>query len=133
MSGCLSHTARRRPRGVTLMEVLATLVLVGIILPVAMRGVTIAMHAAANARQQSEATMLAEMKLNELIAARDPDFAGSSGDFGPDRPEYRWQVRTAGEDFKTYEVTVAVSWETRGGERSVQLSTLIYPESYSTP
>ena len=54
-------------RGFTLVEVLATLVLLGIILPIAMRGVSMAMAAASNARRTAEATSLAEAKLNMLL------------------------------------------------------------------
>src|SRR4051794_38319604 len=73
------HTPRQRrgsaalPRramraGFTLIEVLATLVLLGIILPAAMRGVSIGLAMASHARHVTEAAQLAEAKLNELVA-----------------------------------------------------------------
>ena len=62
-----------KDEGFTLVEVLATLVLMGIVIPVAMHGVSIAMSAASNARKTAEAATLAETKLNELLVLRESD------------------------------------------------------------
>ena len=71
---------RRRPAtrrgGFTLIEVLATMLLLGIVLPVAMRGVSVALSAAGTARHLSEAAVLAEAKLNELAT---PGASGAAG------------------------------------------------------
>jgi general secretion pathway protein I len=117
---------------VTLVEVLATLVLVGIVLPVAMHGITLSMQAASRARHTTEAGQLAEAKLNELLVLRDPTTLTGSGDFGEDWPEYRWTSAYLAADYNTYEVTVTVLWTERGQERSVALTTLIYPSSSTT-
>ncbi len=119
----------RHCRGVTLMEVLATLLLVAIVLPVAMEGVTISMQAAARARHQTEAAALAEMKLNEILAARSTSLLSGSGDFGVDYPDYRWEITAVSQDLNLYEVTVIIRWTERGMERSYQLSSLVYPDN----
>lgn len=114
--------------GVTLMEVLATLLLVAIVLPAVMQGVTVSMQAAARARHQTEAAALAEMKLNELLARSTSVNTGSS-DFGIDYPNYRWETAAVSRDLGLYEVAVVIHWTERGIERSYQLTSLIYPDA----
>lgn len=119
----------RRHRAFTLVEVLATLVLVGVVLPVAMRGVTISMQLAARSRHLSEAGELAASKLSEALVLRDPNSFNGTGDFGTQWPEYRWEMRGQLADQSLYEVSVVVSWVEQGEERSVQLTTLVYPST----
>lgn len=127
-------TCRPRPgiRGFTLVEVLATLVFIGIVLPVAMRGITVTLQATANARHKVEAAQLAEGKLNELLVIRDPASFNASGDFGIDWPEYRWDSRGQLTEMSVYEVTVNVYWTEQNQERSLPLTTFIYPEQTAT-
>jgi prepilin-type N-terminal cleavage/methylation domain-containing protein len=113
-------------RGFTLIEVLATLVLLGIVLPVAMRGLSVALAAAGTARHTSEAAVLAEAKLNELAAAAATGGAASgSGDFGDEAHGYRWTATTAAADLNLTELSVTVSWLERGAERSLVVTTLV--------
>lgn len=87
---------RRRGGGFTLVEVLAALMLVAIVLPVAMRGVTVATAAASSARHRNEAAALAQSKLDELLAnmqvQQSQMNSSMSGDFGADWPEYQWSA-----------------------------------------
>jgi type II secretion system protein I len=81
-----------RSRGFTLVEVLATMALMGIALPVLMEGLSVATNCAQVARQRTEAAALAESQLNEIVAAGNfTTGASDSGDFGADWPEYHWQ------------------------------------------
>jgi type II secretion system protein I len=118
-----------RHSGVTLVEVLAALVLVAIVLPVVMQGLTLSMRAASRARHQAEAARLAESKLNELLVLRDTAALTSTGDFGERWPEYAWRSESATRDHGLYEVTVTVAWTERGQERTASLSTLMLPSS----
>jgi general secretion pathway protein I len=117
-------------RAFTLVEALATLVLVAIVLPVAMRGVSLALAAAGHARRQVEAAALAEAKLNDLVvtsAWRDADL---SGDFGDDHPGYTWSAEvTERDEASLRQLDVRVAWISRGAERSVTLSTLVRVET----
>jgi prepilin-type N-terminal cleavage/methylation domain-containing protein len=115
---------RRRSRGFTLVEVLATLVLLGIILPIAMQGVSMAMAAASNARRTSEATTLAETKLNELVADGTWASGSLSGDFAPTQPEYQWACLTQQRDYGLTEVAIRVTWTDRGHVREMIVATL---------
>lgn len=128
---------RRRSRGFTLPEVLATLVIVGIVLPVAMRGITVSMRAAGEARHKTEAGQLAQQKLNELLLDRSSSssFSGS-GDFGETFPEYKWESTSGTASLNTTtevdEVAVTVKWTAQGAERSVTLTTLVFPQTSTT-
>ena len=116
-----------RRRGFTLVEILATLVLVAIILPVAMSGISLALNVADESRRQTEATSLAQTKMAEIVAGQQWQAASLAGDFAPDRPEYRWvsQVRDwQGTTLK--ELDVQVFWRHGNRDRSVALSTLVY-------
>ena len=119
------RSARRR--GLTLIEVLATIVLMGIVLPVAMHGISLCLASASVARQKSEAAALAEAKLNELVATGDWQYGMTSGDFGEAWPEFHWTGGTsAWSDPTVQQLSVRVFWVGRGQERDVTLTTLVY-------
>ena len=127
MSRAAVRSSRVR-RGFTLVEVLATLVLIGIVLPVAMRGLTVALQATANSRNRVEAAQLASAKINELLVGRDVATFNASGDFGEEWPEYRWDSTGQAGEWNLYTVTVNVHWTERGQDRSLPLTTWIYPD-----
>jgi general secretion pathway protein I len=113
--------------GFTLPEVLATLLLVAIVLPSVMQGISLATAAAGTARQRSEATALAESKLNELTATSQWQSGGLSGDFGPDWPGYTWQAEAQSwVEPSARQLHVHVRWYARGRDYDVTLSTLVY-------
>jgi prepilin-type N-terminal cleavage/methylation domain-containing protein len=127
---CRATHARRG--GFTLIEVLATLVLLGIVMPVAMRGVSLALAASSIARRTAEATSLAEMKLNELVADGTWQTGGTGGDFADqNQPDYRWTCENVSRDYGTHEVILHVIWTQRGQERILSLATLVYPDAYA--
>jgi type II secretory pathway pseudopilin PulG len=123
------RTQRVSRRAFTLVEALATLVLVAIILPVAMRGISLAIAAASHARHQVQASALAEAKLAELVATASWQEADLAGDFGGDHPGYAWAADvTEREEAALRQLDVHVVWVERGAERAVTLSTLVYVE-----
>lgn len=120
---------RRRARGFTLVEVLATVALIAIVLPVAMYGIQLCMQTASAARRQAEAATLAQSKLQELTAmAAVPTAAvgNQSGDFSPDFPDYKWQATTSDIDTNLEQLDVRVSWVARNQERELTVSTWVY-------
>ena len=125
----------RRPRkshGISLIEVLATLVLIGIVVPAAMHGVNLCLRAASTARHQQEASFLAESWMNEVLTTRDVSLLGTSGTFGDDWPEYRWAASVLTRDFNLSEVELVVTWQERGQERTFIATTLVYPDASLT-
>jgi general secretion pathway protein I len=126
--------AAHRRGGFTLVEVLVTMALMAVILPVAMRGISIAVATASSARHKSEAAMLAQSKLNEIVAdvtiLGETTQVGSSGDFGETWPAYRWSTTTMDDStLGLSHLTISVVWTERGHERTFEASTLVqYPD-----
>jgi len=115
-------------KGFTFVEVLATMMLMAIVLPVVMNGITMSLSAAGYAKQQSEASMLAQGKMTELIANGEWQQAGAGGNFAPDHPEFRWTAQVSdwdGSDLMQLDVTVTWTWRYKNSERSVTLTTLV--------
>jgi len=121
---------RRARRAFTLIEVLAALVLVGIVLPVVMRGIGLATRTASHTARRAEAAALADTRLAEILIDGTWQDGATEGDFGSDRPEYRWRLDVR-EWLKTalQEVEVRVEWKEHGVDRFVALTTLVYTGS----
>lgn len=118
-------TSARKPLGFTLIEVLAALVLMAIVLPVAMHGISLATSLAGTARQREEAAVLADSKLNELVATHGWQTSSLNGDFDS-HSEYRWSADVLDWDGSTLkQLNVHVYWKFRNAEREVTLSTLV--------
>ena len=119
--------ARKRRAAFTLVEVLAALMLAAIVLPIAMRGISLATSAAGTARRQMEAASLAEAKLAELIATGEWQGSNLSGDCGDAWPEYRWSAEVIeSSETALHQLDVHIEWTARGHARDVVLSTLVY-------
>jgi len=111
----------------TIVELLATLTLVCIVLPVAVHGILLCLDVAAHARHQAQAAALAQSKIAELVATGQWYDAELDGDFGDDWPEYTWVAQIGEwEDSRLSQLDVYVLWNRRGRDRGVTLSTLIY-------
>jgi prepilin-type N-terminal cleavage/methylation domain-containing protein len=116
-----------RSRGFTLPEVLTAMLLAGIVLPVAIKGVSLALFASTDARHRIEAVALGETKLDELAASMTSSNGGDSeGDFGEKSPLFRWKSSTSSVETDLAEIRVRVSWTARGRERSVELTSFAY-------
>jgi prepilin-type N-terminal cleavage/methylation domain-containing protein len=112
-------------RGFTLVEVLATMLLMAIVLPVALKGVSVALASANTARHLAEAASLADAKLQEITAAGASNVHTGTGDFGADAPGYTWQAAASVGDYELTFVTVTVAWSERGVTRTFLTSTLV--------
>jgi Tfp pilus assembly protein PilV len=118
---------RRHNLAFTLPEVLASLVLVGLVLPAVMKCISLSLSASDDARKRTEAVGLAETKLAELAASATSTSAGTTaGDFGPERPAFRWDASTITTENSLSEIRVRVTWHGRQAERSIDLSTFAY-------
>jgi prepilin-type N-terminal cleavage/methylation domain-containing protein len=119
----------RCPGGFTFIELLATVVLIGLIMPVAMRSIGLCTRVAGQSRRQVEAASLAKMKLTELTVTGDWQNGNQKGDFGADWPGYQWSaVLTNWTDTSVRQLDLTVTWQLAGSQRKVTLSTLLYPE-----
>lgn len=120
----------RRSGGFSFVELLATLVLISIVMPVAMRTIGLCAQMAGQSRRQVEAACLAKTKLTELTAASDWQNGSGRGDFGTDWPGYEWTMTVANwtEDATVRQLDMTVSWRSVGRQRKITLSTLVYPQ-----
>ncbi len=119
-----------RSRGFTFVELLATIVLISIVMPVVMRTIGLCTQIAGQSRRQVEAVCLAKTKLTELTAAQDWQNGSNRGDFGTDWPGYEWTMTLAtwAEDASVRQLDLTVSWRSVGRQRKITLSTLVYPQ-----
>jgi len=128
----MKSSDRAQKSGFTLIEVLATFVLLIAVLPAVAKGISVCAKAQSQARVLVEATTLADSKLAELVAYSGWEGQTFSGDFSPEHPELRWMAASVAQDESLWEVVVVVAWTEAAGERSVSLSTLVYRPSSST-
>jgi len=113
--------------GFTLVEVLASLVLVALVIPAAMGGIALAIGLGGTAEKQTEAAILGAGKLAELTATGDWLDGEAEGDFGDEWPDYSWQLAVAyWEELEVSQLDLTVTWISRGRERTTTLSTLAY-------
>jgi type II secretory pathway pseudopilin PulG len=126
MVGRRSRGSRGSQDGFTLAEVLAAMLFMAIVIPVAMGGLRIASRAGAVAGRKSVAVQLADSKLNELIVTSQWRNTGQGGTFGDQWPGYRWTVKnelwSAG---AMRLITVEVTYPAQNQDYSVRLSTLM--------
>jgi prepilin-type N-terminal cleavage/methylation domain-containing protein len=127
----MNRSLKHSRRGFTLLEVLATLILIGIILPAVMSGISLATAAAGEAKHKVEAVSLAQTKLSEFLATSQNQAASSSGDFA-DYPGYAWTASIEARDTNLSQVSVRVTWFARGQERHVDLASMIYTADTTT-
>lgn len=101
-------------------------------------GLQTGMRAVKLAGQLTEAELLAQAKMAELQRTGPFDNASggasgdasglpvTSGDFGPENPEYRWETEVSrfADEPDLWKLKVAVSWMEKGALRQVELVTL---------
>lgn len=111
------------------------MVFLAILIPVVVESLNLSTRAAAYSDRKTTAAQLAENKLNENILFRTAGIANreTTGEFGPDFPGYRYEIRenTWSSDSLT-EITVEVFFTVQGHEDSIALTTLFDDNSTAT-
>jgi type II secretory pathway pseudopilin PulG len=128
-----THSSRKGTKhAFTFVEVFAALVFLAILVPVIVEGLGIANRTSVVAERGAIAGELAENKLNEILLSSTNGTATdtqTSGDFGTDRPGYRWEMTQGNWDQDTVntmsEVSIQVFYPVQGRDRSVTLTTLV--------
>jgi prepilin-type N-terminal cleavage/methylation domain-containing protein len=123
-------TSNCRFGGFTFIELLATIMLISIVMPVAMQTIGLCTRLAGQSRRQVEAACLAKTKLTELTVSTDWENGNQRGDFGTDWPGYEWTTALAtwAQDATVHQLDLTVSWRSIGQERKITLSTLVYSQ-----
>jgi len=123
---------RSRRSGFTLIEVLATLLLLGIVIPVVSEAITVALSTSSMVRHRSEAAALAESKMTDLVVTGEWQEGVLAGDFAPQSPDYRWEAGVDAWDLgdgTVQQLTVKVAWMRGSVEDYVMVNTLVYPSN----
>ena len=113
-------------RGFTLVEVLASLLLMAIIIPVAMEGMSVASRVGILGQRKAAAMRVAERVLNELITEAQTQQNSSSGTAADGDTVYPWSMRVENwpED-AMQQMTVAVTFSVQGNNYEVSVTTLL--------
>ncbi len=116
----------RSPRGFTLVEVLAALLMMAIVVPVAMEGMGIASRAGVLGTRKAAAMRVAERLLNEFVVENQLQQATSGGTLVDGDTSYPWTMRTENWSEDALQVmTVTVTFVVQGNSYEVNLSTLL--------
>jgi type II secretory pathway pseudopilin PulG len=119
-----------RRAGFTLAEVLAALLFMAIVIPVAMQALRIAARAGEVADRKSVAVRLADSQLNEWIVTGQWRAGAQNGTFGDQWPGYRWTLKneTWNQDpnlNNMHLLTIDVTYPSQNPNGRVRLSTLV--------
>lgn len=118
--------SRKGVEAFTLAEVLAALMFMAIVIPVAVQGLQICGRAGALAERKREAVRVAERVLNESIVTTNWNKSSLSGTVMEDDREYRWTLRTESWSESAMQLlSVEVTFPVQGEDRSVKLDTLV--------
>lgn len=120
----------RAQAGFTLAEVLAALLFMAIVIPVALQGLHIASLAGEVAARKGEAMRVAERVLNENIITTNGSTAGQSGTYVEGILPFRWTVRNGPWDQDPTQtaphlLSVEVAYKVQDKDYFVRLSTLV--------
>ena len=119
--------------GFTLIEALVAIVLVAVVLPVALAGVSASLRGVDQVRRQDVALRIAQSRLATLVADGSWQRSGTSGSCDPaidgeDSEGMRWQMAVATwRDPTVRTLRVTVSWGPLSSARSLFLETLVTP------
>ena len=122
-----SPVADRGCAGFTLAEVLAALLFMAIVIPVAVQGLQIASRAGSVSERKAQGARLAESKLNELIVTRQWSSSASKGTIQEGLQTFSWRLEAQpwAEDGAMRLVTVWVTVPVQGKAYEVPVSTLV--------
>jgi type II secretory pathway pseudopilin PulG len=125
-----AQICKRSKRAFTLAEVLAALVFMAIVIPVAVEGLRVASRAGQFGQRKATATRIAEKVINELLVSGQLQSGGQTGTSQEGGTQYRWSVRSQSwpEDVMS-QVTVLVTFPMQGTDYEVRLTTLIDPNA----
>jgi type II secretory pathway pseudopilin PulG len=126
-TSCKSSGANRARGGFTLVEVLAALLFMAIVIPVAVQGLQIANRAGQVGLRKTAAAQVAERVLNELVITRQWLSGAPSGVVQDGGLQYRWTSRALpwNQQNVLRLLTVEVTFPVQGREYDVRLSTVV--------
>ena len=130
MKSCPTPRTEGFRRAFTLVEVLAALLVMAIVIPVAMQGMSVASRAGILGGRKAAAMRVAERVLNEQFITGQLNQNTASGSITEGDTTYPWTIQSATwpQDAMT-QVTVHVTFTVQGKDYEVTASTLFDPIS----
>jgi len=128
--GHKGQARQQRSQAFTLAEVLAALVFMAILIPVALEGLSIASRAGEVAARKSEAALVAERLLNESVVTTNWNNTVQNGNVRQGIRDFRYSLKNEPWDQDANQsvmrqISVEVQFTAQGREYSVKLSTLV--------
>lgn len=118
----------RAKGGFTLAEVLAALVFMAIVIPVAVQALRIGARASESALRKDAATRIARQALDEAVVVSSPTGGSQRGSVSENQVNYQWEVRSeAWQVSQLRLLTARVSYAVQGANQEIQLTTLASP------
>ena len=116
---------RRGARGFTFVELLAAMLFMAIVIPVAMEGIILANRVGVGAERKRAAALLADRKLSEAIVTESWRDGDQAGDFGEAWPGFSWMLSTeAWPEDAMRMVTVSVIYRVQERQYAERMTTL---------
>jgi type II secretory pathway component PulJ len=123
---CETNNLRCAKSGFTLAEVLAAMLFMAIVIPVAVAGLRIASHAGQVGSRKAAACRVADRVLNEALVTGQLQKSSQSGSVREGEIEYQWSITLEPSGLDTLSLaTVEVTYPARGQNYDVTLSTLV--------
>lgn len=121
-----SRTGAGRRGGITLVEVLVAMVVLGVGLVSVLRALSTCMRAAGIIGGEAIAEAAAARMLSELRENPQLLLSGDSGDLGGERPGFTWrrELRETGEP-GVLAVRITMAWTSQGAPRDYSVVTLV--------
>ena len=124
----LLHRSTDDENGFTLIEIVVTLAILSLALPTLLRSFTEAAKGQALAENRTTALYLLKFQMATIETEGYPDIGEENGEFGEDS-RFRWHSDIQDVESEEIEglrlVTVTVTWQERGRERSISTSTYL--------
>ncbi len=115
-------------RGFTLIEIVVALAILSLALPALLRAFTEAAKGQAISENRTTALYLLKFRMAEIGLEGYPDIGEENGEFG-DNSRFRWHSEIQDIESEEIErlrlVTVTVTWQETGKERSISMNTYI--------
>jgi type II secretory pathway pseudopilin PulG len=116
---------RRHERAFTLAEVVAALLFMAIVIPVAVEGLRIASQAGESALRKEDAARVADRILAENLVTTNWSQAEQNGSVREADREYRWSLRNQNwSEDNMHLLSIEVTYALQGRDQVVRLSTL---------